>query len=195
MVTVGAPKVTLVSSGEPDEDLFLAFRDRRDVDALAQLYDRYEAPLVGFAARMLGGPADDVLQETWIRAMQHAREWSPQAPLRAWLFRIARNLCLDLLRSRGVALDAASAPRLAAEPGPTGATYPMADPLFVETMERAVLTLPPAQREVVLLRVEGLSFSEIARVTQVGINTLKSRMSQARKALGVVLAERGYDGY
>jgi RNA polymerase sigma-70 factor, ECF subfamily len=191
--------VALVPQPEvSDEELFGRFRDRRDVEALGRLYDRYEAALVSFASRMLGGPAghaDDVLQETWIRAMQHAREWSPEAPLRAWLFRIARNLCLDTLRSRGVALDAALDPRLAADPLPSGFTYPMHDPLFVEIMERAVLTLPPAQREVVLLRVEGLSFGEISRVTQVGLNTLKSRMNQARKTLGVVLAERGYDGH
>ena len=183
----------LVSAAPPedsDEELFGRFRDRRDVRALSELYDRYETPLVTFAARMLGASGDDVLQETWIRAMQHAREWSPEAPMRAWLFRIARNLCLDVLRSRGVALDAASDARLAEPEG--SFDYPLSDPLFLEIMEKAVLTLPPAQREVVLLRVEGLGFTEISRITAVGVNTLKSRMNQARKTLSAVLAERGY---
>jgi len=184
---------------ETDEQLFARFRDRRDVAALGELYDRYEKPLVAFSARMLGGPrglADDVLQETWIRAMQHAREWTEQAPLRAWLFRIARNLCLDTLRSRGVTLDTRSEPPAAAdtETLPSLSAYPLSDPLFIEVMERAVLTLSPAQREVVLLRVEGLSFQEISRITQVAANTLKSRMNQARKVLSGLLAERGYDG-
>lgn len=179
-----------------DEALFLAWRDERDVAAFGQLYDRYEVSLATFAARMLGKAAlaDDVLQETWIRAMQHARDWQPDAPLKAWLYRIARNLCLDALRARGVALqpDAeGSAETSATGPAPE---YPTSDPLFIELMERAVQALSPAQREVVLLRVEGLSFAEISRVTQVGTNTLKSRMNQARKVIERQLKEHGYDG-
>ena len=46
-----------------------------------------------------------------------------------------------------------------------------------------------------LMRVDGLSFSEISRVTQVGVNTLKSRMNLARKTLEIFLKERGYDGH
>jgi RNA polymerase sigma-70 factor (ECF subfamily) len=191
---MGAPQLAIVG---PDEELWLHFRDRRDVDALAKLYDRLEGPLVSFAARMLGPPAsaaDDVLQETWMRAMQHAAEWTPDAPVRAWLFRIARNLCLDQLRARGVELEAATdVRRELSEPVGT-IVYPTNDPLFVEIMERAVLTLPPAQREVVLLRVEGITFSEISRITSVGTNTLKSRMNEARKALHAYLREHGYDG-
>ena len=62
---------------------------------------------------------------------------------------------------RGVALEAASDPRLEVPlQSSEDFNYPLSDPLFIEIMERAVLTLPPAQREVVLLRVEGLSFSE-----------------------------------
>ena len=192
---VARPVLVSVAPEDSDEELFARFRDRRDVAALGELYDRYETVLVTFAGRMLGSSGDDVLQETWIRAMQHAREWSPEAPMRAWLFRIARNLCLDVLRSRGVALDAAAAEaRLELEPAGGAFEYPVSDPLFIEIMERAVLTLPPAQREVVLLRVEGLGFSEISRITQVGVNTLKSRMNQARRTLSGLLAERGYDG-
>ncbi|MBL8957764.1 MAG: sigma-70 family RNA polymerase sigma factor [Myxococcaceae bacterium] len=115
-----------------DEELFARFRDRRDVEALGQLYDLYEKPLVSFAARMLGSPralADDVLQETGIRAMQSARDWSPHAPLRAWLFRIARNLCLDTLRARGVALDDGADPSTAPADVPASlAGYPVSDP-------------------------------------------------------------------
>jgi RNA polymerase sigma-70 factor (ECF subfamily) len=184
----------LKSADETDEGLFLRFRDHREAAALERLYDRYEAPLVTFAARMLGrsGAAEDVLQETWIRAMQHARDWRPDAPIRTWLYRIARNLCLDLLRSHAVALDAPLDARAEAGDWPT--SYPLSDPLFIEIMEQAVLKLVPAQREVVLMRVNGLSFSEISRVTQVGANTLKSRMGQARKTLEIFLKERGYDG-
>jgi RNA polymerase sigma-70 factor (ECF subfamily) len=191
---MAAPKLSVVvSRGSPDEELFTRFRDRRDLPALAELYDRFEAPLLSFAARMLGPPAataDDVLQETWMRALR--AEWTPDAPLRAWLFRIARNLCLDQLRARGVALDAEG--RLDPLEVAGAFSYPLSDPLFVEIMERAVLTLPPAQREVVLLRIEGLTFMEISRITLVATNTLKSRMNLARKALQAYLKERGYDG-
>jgi RNA polymerase sigma-70 factor, ECF subfamily len=189
--------LALTHTDESDEALFLAWRDDRDVEAFARLYDRYEVSLVTFAARMLGktAPADDVLQETWIRAMQHARDWKPDAPLRAWLYRIARNLCLDALRARGVPLEVEDEPGAELSLAGPAPTYPTSDPLFIEMMERAVQTLSPAQREVVLLRVEGLSFAEIARVTQVGANTLKSRMNQARRLIERHLKGHGYDGH
>jgi hypothetical protein len=56
---------------------------------------------------------------------------------------------------------------------------PAGDPLFLEIAEQAVLALTPAQREVVLMRVEGMTFAEIAQATSVGANTLKSRMNEA----------------
>lgn len=178
-----------------DEALFMAWRARRDVGAFTELFDRHSVPLVSFAGRLLGKPAsaDDVLQETWIRAMQHAPSWRPEAPVRAWLFRIARNLCLDALRLEGARLDAGEA-GLEGVADVSERVYPTSDPLFIEMMEGAVQALSPAQREVVLLRVEGMSFFEISQVTQVGLNTLKSRMSQARRLIERYLETRGYDG-
>ena len=177
-----------------DEELLLRFRERRDMAAFERLYDRYETRLVTFAARMVGkgGLADDVLQETWIRALKHLGQWRPEAQLRTWLFRIARNLCLDYLKSKGVQLDAGEF--LPVEEEADGYTLPTGDPLFIEIAEQAVLRLAPALREVVLLRVDGMTFAEISAATAVGSNTLKSRMNQARKLIAQYLKERGYDG-
>jgi RNA polymerase sigma-70 factor, ECF subfamily len=181
----------------PDEDLFLRFRERKDTAAFEVLYDRYETRLSSFASRMVGSGsvADDVLQETWIRALKHIREWRPEAPLRTWLFRIARNLCLDYLKSKGVQLDATVEPEPLSSSDDAGAwVFPMGDPLFIEITEQAVLQLTPAQREVVLMRVDGMSFAEISLATSVSSNTLKSRMNEARKRIQSWLESRGYDG-
>ncbi|MDP1825087.1 MAG: RNA polymerase sigma factor [Archangium sp.] len=183
-----------------DEELFLRFRERRDTAAFEVLYDRYETRLSSFAARMVGrgSVADDVLQETWIRVLKHVREWRPEAPLRTWLFRIARNLCLDYLKSKGVQLDAAGEPEPVSTRDDTDAgawVYPASDPLFIEIAEQAVLQLTPAQREVVLMRVDGMSFTEISQATSVTANTLKSRMNEARKRIEAWLQARGYDGH
>jgi peptidyl-prolyl cis-trans isomerase A (cyclophilin A) len=93
-----------------DAELFARFRDEGDVQAFGELYDRFEDPLVTFASRMLGSPGHEVLHETWIRVMRHAQEWTPRASFREWLFRIANTLCLEVLRSRSMALDAAAGP-------------------------------------------------------------------------------------
>lgn len=180
-----------------DEELFLRFRDRRDASAFERLYDRYESRLVTFAARMVGrgSVADDVLQETWIRALKHLRAWTPDVPIRPWLFRIARNLCLDYLKSKGVQLNATDDVATGASEEAGSYVLPAGDPLFIEIAEQAVLSLTPAQREVVLLRVDGMTFAEISQATSIGSNTLKSRMNEARKHIEVYLRTRGYDGY
>src|SRR6266571_2175280 len=93
-------------TADSDEQLFRRFAAERSTAALEALYDRHAGAMITFAARMLGDRslARDALQETWINAIEHAREWAPSAQLRTWLFRILRNICLDQLRSRGVRL-------------------------------------------------------------------------------------------
>ncbi len=123
--------------------------------------------------------ADDLVQDTLLRALEHRESWRPGTDLRAWLFRILRNAFLDQARRRGIerrvlgGLD-----KREAQPAPQPGTSELLE------LWRAVAELPPAQREALLL-VAALEFSmaEAASLTGTAEGTLKARVSRARAAL------------
>src|SRR5258705_13486119 len=86
---------------------------RGEEAAYRELVERVEKPLVNFVRRYLDDPstAEDVFQETFVRVVRTLGDFKPQASLTTWIFTIARNLCLDRLKSRRrhreVSLDAA----------------------------------------------------------------------------------------
>ncbi len=136
---------------------------------------------------MEGHPdADEIFQETWIRAIQNIHRYR-EAKFLSWLFRIAHNLIIDRARKRArltsfeQALTENSQPlaeRLA-EPAPNPAENAASSDLQAH-IAIAVSQLPPEQREVFLLRTEGdVPFKEIARIQGVSINTALARMQYA----------------
>jgi RNA polymerase sigma-70 factor (ECF subfamily) len=124
--------------------------------------------------------ADDVVQETVMKAWAAQASFEPGTNFRAWLFRILRNHYFTHAKraKRVVELDPAVAERtLVSAPGQEGTVH-LAD------LERGLGTLPPEQREVLLLYgVSGLSYEEIASVTGTPIGTVRSRLSRGRAAL------------
>jgi RNA polymerase sigma-70 factor (ECF subfamily) len=158
-----------------------------DPEAYDLLVTEYGDRLRRFAARMAGPEvAEDVVQEVFLRVYRSIRTFDSSGSLAAWIFAIANNLCVDLLRKRPP------------ERRPRGATP---DPSAVaegrearESLRRAVASLPDAQKRVFLLREEaGLSFREIADLLKCPLGTALGRMHAAmgtlRKAL-TVPAER-----
>ena len=122
--------------------------------------------------------AEDMVQETYARAHAAAAQFAPGTNLKAWLFRILRNACIDLARRRRVVeepFDENAMP--VADPGP------VAHVVLAYEIERAVLALPEPARAVILLDLEGFTESESAEILGCAVGTIKSRLARARTSL------------
>jgi RNA polymerase sigma-70 factor, ECF subfamily len=193
-----------------DEQLMLAFKSG-DARAFATLVTRHRQPVFNFILRYVGHRqrAEDLLQETWLKVVRSSSEWEPKARFTTWVYTIARNLCVDSARKETYrATDSLDAPA-AGDDGAEGrskgelvADEAVATPdrgahnaRLRPMLERAISSLPAEQREVFLLReYHGIGFKEIAEVTGVNENTVKSRMRYALEGLRKKLSELGVEG-
>jgi RNA polymerase sigma-70 factor (ECF subfamily) len=172
---------------ESDERLMLRFQ-KGEVRAFEELVRRHRAPVFSFLLRLTGdrGRAEDLCQETFLRVVRAADGWEPRALFRTWLYAVARNQAQDEARRKAFRrtepeADPAGPAAASGDPGPEQAA---AGALLRPKLEAALASLPEEQREVFLLREHaGLRFPEIAAVTGVPENTVKSRMRYALEAL------------
>jgi RNA polymerase sigma-70 factor (ECF subfamily) len=142
--------------------------------------------------------AEDLVQETFLKALRGFDGFEPGTNFRAWIFRILRNTYLTsqtgLAAARTVALEDelgdGSYPEAAVErETPETNLMRLGDRAALES---AMETLPPPQLEVILLcDVEGMKYKEIASVLDVPIGTVMSRLARARMALRQSLGARG----
>ncbi|WPB79906.1 sigma-70 family RNA polymerase sigma factor [Archangium violaceum] len=146
--------------------------------------------LYNFARWLVRTPSDaeDLVQETYARALGAAHQFEPGSNLKAWLFRILRNTYLDGQRrssSESVALEADAALEPDAPVGDSmdEARFEQVRALVAEDVAEAVHALPEAWRTVILLDLEGMTETEVARVLGCAEGTVKSRLSRARAAL------------
>ncbi len=192
-----------------DEVLMVRFQ-RGERAAFAMLVRRHQGALFNFALRHVGAQAvaEELVQDAFVRVVQNAADFKHEARFTTWLYTILRNLCIDQLRRsahrRHPSFDDPSAPRDGGEDGST-LLDKTADPEVSverqatgtelrERIARAVETLPYDQREVFLLReVSNLPFREIAVITGVPENTVKSRMRYALERLQQALCD--YEEY
>jgi RNA polymerase sigma-70 factor (ECF subfamily) len=142
--------------------------------------------------------AEDLVQETYVRALRAAAEFTPGTQLRAWLFRILRNAFLDQRRREARnPIDLSAEENASDWPDPAAAEgFLRGDPelerlrrVVGEEIEAALGTLSEDARTVVLLDVEGLSEVEISEVMGCAPGTVKSRLSRARATLRERLAD------
>lgn len=191
--------------GDATDEMLMVRYQRGDREAFAELLRRYQRPIYNFVLRQLRQPnaAEDVTQDVFLRLVQNAAEFKHEARFSTWLYTIARNLCIDALRKlahrRHASLDqpsgdgsesrplveniADSKTRASAESGALAGE-------MQDSIVRAIESLPDDQREVFLLReVAELPFKEIAAITGVGENTVKSRMRYALDRLKDALSE------
>jgi len=190
----------------PDETLMLRYQ-QGDRSVFAILVRRHQGPLFNFALRQVRVPqvAEDVVQEAFVRVVQKAPEFKHEARFTTWVYTITRNLCIDHLRKRALrkhpSLDESRGeegdgptlgeqtadPRASVEREATGTE-------LKARIARAVDLLPDDQREVFLMReLSNLPFKEIAEITGVPENTVKSRMRYALERLQEALSE--YEDY
>ena len=191
-----------MSQERTDEELLAAYQ-QGDTGAFELLLRRYRAPLFTFLLRMLGDreKAEDLAQEAFLRIVKGAAAWEHRARFQTWLFTIARNLCVDQSRRdrfrKADSLDAQgpddepamvdSVPGREIDPA-RGAESARLRPV----LQKALQSLPAEQREVFLLREQaGVPFKEIAELTSVNENTVKSRMRYALEGLRKALAAAG----
>lgn len=184
----------------------LAFRGG-DATAFGLLVQRHRAAVFNFILRSVGQRqrAEDLLQETWLKVVRSSAEYEPKARFTTWVFTIARNLCVDSVRKETYrAAQSLDAPEGPGDERPLGEKLPdrlqaapdeaAADARLRPLLVRALSGLPVEQREVFLMReYHGLGFREIAQVTGVNENTVKSRMRYALEGLRRRLAELGVE--
>jgi RNA polymerase sigma factor (sigma-70 family) len=166
-----------------DEQLVALFRAGHD-EAFQTIHDRYRARLFAYARQMLGGSrsdAEDVLQDVFLRAYNALRTDGRDVALRAWLYRVAHNRCIDQLRrpapaaediydiNRGVPTDL------------------LAEAERREDLRRLIADvrgLPEQQRSALLMReMEGLSYNDLAAALGVTVPAVKSLLVRARVGL------------
>ena len=134
--------------------------------------------------------ADDLVQQTVERAIAGAASFDSVQRLEPWLFRIMRNGFIDQTRRRlsaGVQLDVHDMPEaLPTDPGPA-----LEARLMLRSVEAAMAALPTEQREILhLVCVEEMSYAETARILDIPLGTVMSRLSRARLALSERLGIR-----
>ena len=172
----------------PAEDPTLAAARAGDPEALDALLRQYQPRIYRFGMRMCRDEEDakDVLQETLLAAARSLAGFRGGSSLSTWLYAIARGFCIEKRRrskfapTEEVPLDAGSPALAVPDPG-----KPQDEALAGRQIERAVeaaiRSLPPAYREVLLLRdVEGLTAPEVAAVLGVRVEAVKSRLHRAR---------------
>jgi RNA polymerase sigma-70 factor, ECF subfamily len=155
--------------------------------------------VISLIARMLGDPsaAEDLAQETFVKAFRSLAAFDTTRRLSSWLFRIAHNTAIDAIRrSRTQPAAGASALEEADGAGELGAD-PAPDPIERQELGRALdsalSALRPDQRAAIVLRYENdLSFEEIGTVLGVPEVTARSHVHRARKELAKVLSAAGW---
>jgi RNA polymerase sigma-70 factor (ECF subfamily) len=169
--------------------------------AFEQIVRRYQRPVLSLLVRLTGDRAlaEDLAQETFVKACRNLAAFDVSRRLSAWILRIAHNTAVDAMRRRRIrAVSLDTAPR----PGGPDPAEPVA-PLTPDPVERAALqraleaamaTLRPDQREAVALRYEeGLSFDQIGQVLGIPEVTARSHVHRARKELASLLAAAGWE--
>ncbi len=162
--------------------------------AFDAVHDAFETRLYTFLLRLCRrrDVAEDLLEETWLRLVKHARRLRPDTRLAAWLFTVARHLHVSHVRSR-VLEDSAVAGLMTLWPFGIERSSPFEAAAASELqrrIERALASMPPASREVLLLvAVAGLDQADAADVCGITPEALRQRLSRARASLARALAD------
>ena len=185
--------IDMLALDGPDED-WVRRAQAGDRKAFSELVRRHQRSVYRYLLRMLGSHDDamELTQEAFIKAWQALAQWRPEAQFRTWLFRIANNTALDVLRHRKLvefvpleeSFDAPSS-----EPDPAQQAQLTQE---VRQLDVSLKKLAPEHRQILLLReVEEMSYEEIGSVLSLNEGTVKSRLARARAALIDIRARSG----
>jgi RNA polymerase sigma-70 factor, ECF subfamily len=177
-----------------DEDCMVLYQ-QGDTGAFRTLYFRYRDKLHRYTLRLAtrSSEAEEVFQEVWVTVIRSNHTYNADSPFAAWLFSIAHRRAAD--RWRSLSRHApdwqshadADGPDAVEQPAPAVHHTPerhVQNEALREALLAAVQALPPPQREAVLLKAEGdLSLEDIASITGVNRETVKSRLRYAQRRL------------
>lgn len=182
---------------EPEEELVQRAR-QGDLEAFNRLILAYQSQVYALAYRLLGDAesAADAAQESFLSAFQHIARFR-KGSFRAWLLRITANFCYDVLRKRRTrpqssleSLDSSEARFPSGESEEDPAVWAEQEELSQE-IQRALNTLPPEQRAVIVLcDIEEFPYEQAAQTLGISLGTLKSRLSRGRARLREYFCER-----
>ena len=188
--------------GELTDMDILAQVSAGNVDAYGKIVGRYNGRLYNFVYRFVGDreTAEDVVQETYLRAFRKRKEYRAIANFSTWLFTISGNLAKSELRRRkrwrmfSIERD---------EETDTGMDIPdesarpdkVAESSLADgQIQQAIASLPDNYKQVILLRdVQGMSYQEISDIVDCPVGTVKSRVNRARLKLQQKLKNEGRD--
>lgn len=180
-----------VSAAAPiDEKALVAAAQAGDVDALETLLRNHADAVYGHALRFFGErtAAEDAMQEVFVKVFRSLDSFDGKAAFSTWLFRVTRNVCLDMFRSgrrRPVPVDPVEH---------AVGTVPDHAQRVVDAVavEAAMLTLQPEDREALTaVTIFGMSYADAAESLGVPVGTVKSRVFRARRTLVSVLSPEG----
>jgi len=195
-----------------DEELVEKFRASGDMGIFKTLVRRYQSKVFVLALRALGNneEAEEAVQETFVRVHQNIAQYRQNSLFSSWLFRIARNHCMDLLRMKQRRFELQTVPfdpQAGAAPGDDNIIDTTSretvcqladrtpDPAQsldmreqLEIVEQSLSQLPDSQKTVLILHdMQGLSYMEIAEIVGTSIGTVRSRLHYGRLKLRELL--------
>lgn len=172
---------------QTDNEIVLIHRAQQgDRDAFGDLVFLHRQGVINVVYRMCGNlhVAEDAAQNAFIKAWKNIPNYKPQASFRSWLYRIAINAALDILRREKPVVDidlvqVSHHPKIETR---------IEKQEKVDLVKQALLGLPETSRTVLILReYEGLSYKEISETLNIPLGTVMSRLNYARKSLTNVL--------
>jgi RNA polymerase sigma-70 factor (ECF subfamily) len=181
-----------------DEELIKEFQDNNTLEAYEILVKRFKDPLTNFVYRFVGDrdACTDIVQDTMIKFYLNKDSYKSFAKFSTWIYTIAGNLAKNELKRRRRRTI------LSLSNDDEDRTIQVEDKKFVapdraadseikgEIVQQALLKVKPVYREVVILRdIEGLSYEEIAEITDLSIGTVKSRINRGRTQLQKLLKD------
>ncbi len=181
MATILAEAVT--------EKEMVVLAQQGDRNAFGELVRRHYQGMVRVVYQMCGDAAlaEDATQEAFIRAWVNLPSFQPTAPIRSWLYRIAINAALDVLRKKPeISIEEEQVSMITDQnAGPESA---LMEKERTAMIQQAMKDLPEASRSVLVLREYGeLSYQEISKVLDIPIGTVMSRLNYARNRLREIL--------
>ena len=187
-----------------DEKTIVEKAKNGDERAFEALVTQYERLVYAVALKLLGNEHDaqDAAQETFIKLYRNLSSFRGESKFSVWLYRLANNVCIDMLRKKSVPTVSLSGD------GDDGGGLNIPDGRFSpenelekkqlrQAVDRALTSLPEQYRQALVLReITGHSYEEIAQVLDIDLGTVKSRIFRARRRLCAILIEDGnfFDG-
>lgn len=196
-VLIMEQKERLVPHDDPDVQLMLRFQ-KGDIEAFQQLFHKYSPSVVNFAFRFLGtqARAEEIAQEVFLQVYRWQNRYEPKAKFSTWLFKIAHNHCLNEVRKGEyrISLESLDPPddlegdeRERNLPDTTASKGEdiLAAKEAADRIEKVLQRVPKSQRTALLLsRMEGMSYQEVAEVlgsTEKAVKSLVFRATQSLK--------------